>query len=118
MQNRIILTRIINEMEKKRLIKDYEKLSEDIKEQIKLAYPNGYSQFLIRYTNKDKQRISVLPFETEDSYFMIKMTMFEAQTIIEDDDDYDEYGSLRDEVREEYEDNHISIDEIDDIEDI
>ena len=104
-------------MEKKRLIKDYEKLSDEIREQIKLTYPNGFSQNLIRYTNKDKQRISVLPFETEDTCYLVKMTMFEAQTIIEEDDDYDDDGSLRDDIREEYQDIHSNIDDIGDIED-
>ncbi|MDA3906798.1 MAG: hypothetical protein PF484_12050 [Bacteroidales bacterium] len=104
-------------MEKKRVIKDYEKLSEEICEQIKLTYPNGYSQNLIRFTDKNKKRISALPFETEDIYYLVRMTMYEAQTIIEEDDDYDEEGMLRDEPREEYEDKHADIDEIDDIAD-
>ncbi|MCD6091347.1 MAG: hypothetical protein J7J72_07585 [Bacteroidales bacterium] len=104
-------------MEKKRVIKDYEKLTEEIREQIKLAYPSGFSQNLIRFTNKDRKRVSVLPFETEDIYYLVRMTMYEAQTIIEDDDDYDEDGILRDERREEYEDKYSDIDNLDDIAD-
>ncbi len=103
-------------MEKKRVIKDYEKLTEEIREQIKLTYPSGFSQNLIRFTNKDGKRVSALPFETEDIYYLVRMTMFEAQTIIEDDDDYDDEGMLRDEPREEYEDKHSDI--IDDVEDV
>lgn len=104
-------------MEKKRVIKDYEKLSEEIREQIKLAYPSGFSQNLIKFNNKEGKRVSALPFETEDIYYLVRMTMYEAQTIIEDDDDYDDDGMLRDEPREEYEDKHTDIDEVDDIED-
>jgi len=104
-------------MEKKRVIKDYEKLSEDIREQIKLTYPFGYSQNLIRFTNKDGKRVSALPFETDEIYYLVRMTMYEAQTIIEEDDDYDDEGILRDEPKEEFEEKHANIDDIEDIED-
>ncbi len=104
-------------MEKKRVIKDYEKLTEEIREQIKLAYPSGFSQNLIRFTNKDGHRVSALPFETEDIYYLVRMTMYEAQTIIEDDDDYDDDGMLRDEPREEYEDKHTDIGDLEDLAD-
>lgn len=104
-------------MEKKRVIKDYEKLTEEIREQIKLMYPSGFSQNLIKFTNKDGKRVSALPFETEETYYLVRMTIYEAQTIIEDDDDYDDEGMLRDESREEYEDKHADIDAVDEIED-
>lgn len=104
-------------MEKKRVIKDYEKLTEEIREQIKLTYPSGYSQNLIKFTNKDGKRVSALPFETDDTYYLVRMTVHEAEAIIEDDDDYDDDGMLRDESREEYEDKHADIDEVEDIED-
>lgn len=45
------------------------------------------------------------------------MTMYEAQTIIEDDDDYDDDGMLRDEPREEYEDKHTDIGDLEDLAD-
>ena len=100
-------------MEKQRIIKDYDKLSEEIHEQIKLTYPSGYSQNLIRFTNKDKKRISVLPFETEAIYYLVRMTMYEAQTIIEEDDDYDDEGMLKDDLREEYGDKYPDIGDLD-----
>lgn len=100
-------------MEKKRVIKDYEKLSEEIHEQIKLKYPFGFSQNLVAFTNKDGKRVSALPFETEDTYYLIRMTVHEALAIIEDDDDYDDDGMLREESREEYQDKYS--DDMDDI---
>lgn len=104
-------------MEKRRVIKDYEKLPEEIHEQIKLTYPSGFSQNLITFTNKEGKRVSALPFETDDTYYLIRMTVHEAIAIIEDDDDYDDDGMLRDESREEFEDKHSDIDDMDDIED-
>jgi len=102
-------------MDKKRVIKDYEKLSDEIREQIKLTYPYGFSQNLISFTNKEGKRVSALPFETEDTYYLVRMTVHEAMAIIEDDDDYDDDGMLRDESRDEYRDKYN--DEMEDIED-
>ena len=95
---------------KPRVLKDYEKLSDDLKEQIKLLYPDGYSRHLIMYTNKEGKLISALPFETEDYYYLVKMTKVEALRIIEDDDDFDDSGLLKDEVKETYEEKHTDFD--------
>jgi hypothetical protein len=88
---------------KPRVIKDYDKLDPEIQEKIKLEYPTGYSENLIYFNNKDGKRVSALPFETEDKYYLVRMTIFEAEKIIEDDDDYDSTGSLKDSAKEEYE---------------
>lgn len=88
---------------KPRVIKDYEKLDPEIQEKIKLEYPSGYSENLIYFNNKDGKRVSALPFETEDKYYLVRMTIYEAEKIIEDDDDYDSTGSLKDSAKEEYE---------------
>jgi hypothetical protein len=99
---------------KPRVIKDYEKLSPEIKEQIKLMYPNGFSENLITYTDKTGKIISSLPFETPDTYYLVKMTMLQATTIVEDDEDYDEDGILKDEVKEEYKEKYLEIDDTED----
>jgi len=104
--------------EKLRVIKDYEKLDPDIQEQIKLVYPNGFSQFLISFTNKEGKLVSALPFETDDKYYLVRMTLKEAKQIIDEDEDYDDEGNLKDETREEYEDKYSDLDYIaDNIED-
>jgi len=88
---------------KPEVIKDYDKLDPEIQEKIKLEYPNGYSENLIYFNNKDGKRVSALPFETDDKYYLVRMTVFEAEKIIEEDDDYDSTGALKDSVKEEYE---------------
>lgn len=88
---------------KPRVIKDYEKLDPEIQEKIKLEYPSGYSENLIYFNNKEGKRVSALPFETDDKYYLVRMTIYEAEKIIEDDDDYDSTGSLKDSAKEEYE---------------
>ncbi|MCA1756490.1 MAG: hypothetical protein LC649_03420 [Bacteroidales bacterium] len=104
--------------EKIRVIKDYEKLDDQIQEQIKLVYPNGFSQYLISFTNKEGKLVSALPFETDDKYYLVRMTLKEAKQIIDEDEDYDDKGNLKDESREEYEDKYSDLDYIaDNIED-
>jgi len=88
---------------KPRVIKDYDKLDPEIQEKIKLEYPSGYSENLIYFNNKEGKRVSALPFETEDKYYLVRMTVYEAEKIIEEDDDYDSTGSLKDSAKEEYE---------------
>ena len=92
-------------MSKPRIVKDYDKVDESVIQQIKLKYPEGFEQHLIKFQNKEGNTVSALPFETETVYYLIRMTILEAQEIIEDDDDYDDDGFLREDVRESYEDN-------------
>lgn len=80
---------------KKRIVKDYENLPEDILHRIKMQYPHGFAQHLISYLNKDGKKVSALPFETEDVYYLVRMTIQEARQIIADDEDYDADGNLR-----------------------
>ena len=89
---------------KPRVIKDFDKLDIAIQEQIKLEYPYGFEDSLISFTNREGKKVSALPFETEEKYYLVRMTTAEAQQIIEEDDDYDDDGNLTDEAKEEYED--------------
>ncbi|GAB4244937.1 MAG: hypothetical protein Tsb0034_23310 [Ekhidna sp.] len=91
---------------KPRVLKAFEALDQEIQEQIKLAYPEGFADHLIRFVNKEGEYQSGLPFETEDKYYLVKMTKVEARELIEEDDDYDDDGNLKDDVREEYEDRY------------
>lgn len=98
---------------KPRVIKDFEKLDTDIQEQIKLEYPEGFEDNLIHFTNKEGKRVSALPFETEEKYYLVRMTIEEAQQIIEDDDDYDDDGNLKDDIKMEYAEKHGDDEEMD-----
>jgi len=93
-------------MSKPRVIKDYDKLSEEIVEQIKLVYPKGFAQHLVGFTNKNGERRMGLPFETEDRYLLIRMSKIEAKNIVEDDEDFDVEGNLKESVKIEYEDKY------------
>ncbi|MBP7238646.1 MAG: hypothetical protein KBA14_00335 [Saprospiraceae bacterium] len=95
---------------KPRIVKDYEKLDPEIQEQIKLMYPYGFAKHLIQYKNAEGKFVSALPFETEDRYYLVRMTLIEAKQIIEDDDDYDASGELKESVKEEYEEKYGDMD--------
>ena len=58
---------------KPRVIKDYNKLDKALQEQIKLVYADGFADNLIHFFNKDGIKITALPFETEDKYYMLRM---------------------------------------------
>ncbi|MEL7123137.1 MAG: hypothetical protein AAFO07_27050 [Bacteroidota bacterium] len=109
-----LFKKLYNLMESKsklRVTQSYEKLKEEVKEQIKLAYPNGYSQHLIKFFNREGKQVSGLRFETDEKIYLIRMTMEEARDIVSQDEDYDEDGNLKDEIKDEYEDKYLLSDE-------
>jgi hypothetical protein len=95
---------------KPRVIKDFEKLEIDLQEQIKLAYPDGFFDNLIHFYNKEGKKVSALPFETDEKYYLLRMTVEEAKQIIEDDDDFGSDGTLKDSVKDDYEDKYGDLD--------
>jgi hypothetical protein len=101
-------------MSKPKVIKDYDKLPEEIQEQIKMTYPYGFDKKLIMFKNAKNKLISALPFEAEDYYYLIKMTKAEAQNIITEDDDYGEDGMLKEDVMTDLQEKHPDVDLEDD----
>lgn len=99
---------------KPRVIKDYDKLDERIQEQIKLVYPHGFSKNLIKFTNKEGIKVSALPFETDEKYYLIRMTVTKAKEIILKDDDYNVLGHLKDNAKDTYSDKYSDLDYLDD----
>jgi DNA-directed RNA polymerase subunit delta len=88
-------------MAKPRIAKDYDKLSDELKNRIKLEHPHGFEKSLISFTDPKGVKVSALPFDTDDAYYLIKMTTLEAKRIIEEDEDYDSSGNLREDFAEE-----------------
>jgi len=97
----------MNTPNKPRVVTVFEKLDDSIQHQIKLEYPEGFSQHLISFMNKDGEKVSALRFETEEKIYLIKMSIIMAEQLIEDDEDYDDDGNLTDDAREEYEDEEL-----------
>lgn len=103
---------------KKRVIKDYDALPEEIVRLVKMSYPTGYAAFLVQYTDKEGKKVSALPFEAEDTYYLIRMTVQEAKRLVKEDVDYDDDGVLREdfadiEVESEFDGQGEEDDEVD-----
>lgn len=103
---------------KPRVFKEYQKLDKEVKEQIKLFFPNGFQKKLITFKLPNGKLMSALPFETEDKHYMVKMTEQEAIKIIKGDSDYDDFGKLKKAVKERYEEKYDDSDDDDDDEDL
>ncbi len=88
---------------KPRIIKDFEKLSEELVALIKLEYPYGFEKKLIQFKNKEGKFVSALPYETEDHQYLVRMTRVEARQIIDEDNDFDNDGNLTDEAKDNLE---------------
>lgn len=95
---------------KPRVVKSYDSLEPELQEQIKLAYPNGFAQHLVSYTNAAGEKVSALIFETDDRHYLVKMTRAQALQIIAADKDYNADGTLKAGVKEEYEDKYGDLD--------
>lgn len=93
-------------MSKPKVIKDYDKLPEKVLEQLKIVYPYGFSQHLVSYVDRQGEKKLALPFETDDYYYLIRMSVVMAESIIEDDDDYDMNGVLKASIKKQYISNH------------
>ena len=93
-------------MSKPKIVKDYERLDIAIQEQIKLSYPYGFDKHLVTFKNIQGKFVSALPFETDDRYYLVRMSRLQAQEIIREDDDYDDDGVLKKEVKLEFEEKY------------
>jgi hypothetical protein len=96
--------------QKPRVFTSYDKLSNDIKNLLKLQYPEGFSHELINFYDKDGINVSALIFETDEKILLIKMSQTAAEKIIYDDDDYDDDGVLKDDVKESLEEEYLDPD--------
>jgi DNA-directed RNA polymerase subunit delta len=71
---------------KKRIIKKYEQLPEDLLQLLKEKYPDGFEDNLITFENIKGEIEIALPLETEEVDYLIKMP---KNNMPEDDEEYD-----------------------------
>jgi hypothetical protein len=55
--------------------------------------------------------VNALPFETEEKYYMVRMSVRNAMQIILDDDDYDDDGYLREDKKDQFEEKHGEVED-------
>lgn len=85
-------------MNKPKVIKDFVKLPDDMQEEILEKYPEGYSQHLILFTDKDGKYASALPYETEDRFYLLRMPKVNVRTKSDDEDDDDDDNDYGDDL--------------------
>jgi len=99
------------ETNKPKVIQNYEKLSKELQEQIKLYYLEGFSEHLIEFTNPKGELVSALPFETEDKFYMVRMSVPRALELVDQDSDFDDDGVLLSSRREQYEEKYSEVED-------
>jgi lipase chaperone LimK len=95
-------------MGKPKVIKDFDKLDASIQEQIMQFYPDGFDKHLVKFTNADGKNVSALPFETDDRYYLVRMTANEARQIFADEEDFDSTDLLKAEIKDEFKEEYDS----------
>jgi hypothetical protein len=83
---------------KPRVVKDFDKLPKDIQTQIKAEFPNGFSHKLIAYTTPKGEKVMALPFETDEWYYLVRVTVMDSRNIVKDDDDDFDDKPLREDL--------------------
>lgn len=71
---------------KKRIVKAYDTLSPELVKLMHAAYPDGFEGAMISFFDRDGKRVSAIPFETDDIYYLIKMVEKKSKPAKGDDD--------------------------------
>ena len=74
-------------MENRKLsvIKDYDKLEDELKKKVRLFYPSGFSGNLIEYTDKRRKKVNAIRFETRDKIYMLRLSSRMVNQMKEDE---------------------------------
>jgi hypothetical protein len=81
-------------MVKKRIIKDYNQMPSELLVQLKDRYPLGFNDHLLRFTNAKGEQVSALPFETDETYYLVKVNKGLGYHILDEDDQIEDYDEL------------------------
>ncbi|MDR2836398.1 MAG: hypothetical protein LBV69_09485 [Bacteroidales bacterium] len=112
---------------KLKVIKDYEKLSEELLDLLRLEYPNGFSNSVFQYIDpKTNKLIRAVELETEEKLYLIRLPLgstfttfdadlddFEIDVDIDPDlnfieDKFNEAGSIAEiDIQDEIEDDDV-----------
>ena len=92
--NSVITPVILLKVDKKRIIKKFEQLPDEILALVKRKYPDGYEDSLITFQSPNGELEIGLPLETNDAYYLIKMPKNNLSE--EEEDEYDNSESAND----------------------
>ena len=95
-------------MIKKRVIKDYEKLTQELKSLLNETYPGDIAEFIKPFTDVHGKLFYAVPLETEDDYFLIRLPSKMINVKEEDEEDNEKKSREEEDVFEE-----LTLDELD-----
>ncbi len=75
---------------KKRLVVSFNNMALELQEEVKAAYPNGYTDFMMRIDKPNGDFFFAVPFETEEISYLVKIDV-KIDDASTDDDDKDYY---------------------------
>ncbi|MBI1317223.1 hypothetical protein GC167_10280 [bacterium] len=62
-------------MEKRRVIVDYRNITQELLELLTTTYPYGYDDAVVRFKNAKGELVSSVPLETDDTRYLVKVSM-------------------------------------------
>ncbi len=96
-------------MDKRRIIKSFDKMDPELQQQFEDLYPTGYNDFkekVFRLTNAKNENFFVAPMETEDAIYLVKVEMEQPKDEEEEEDNFDDKEDNVKQNEESYEDDH------------
>jgi hypothetical protein len=98
-------------MSKKRAIVSYDKLSEDMKDKLEDAFPEGFGGGMTQIKTPTGETLDALLWETEDIIYLIKLNKVNKKPVVIPDDDEEEEEDIED-LEED-----VKVEEADDVAD-
>ena len=88
---------MITTLTKKRVIRDFDKLDKSFRKKVLKSFPNGVTE-AITYLSVQGKTVAAIPFETEDTYYLFRLSTL---------------GSVTRSRRPDYKDDYLPADEVD-----
>ncbi|MFY0652528.1 MAG: hypothetical protein JXQ96_10865 [Cyclobacteriaceae bacterium] len=80
-------------VDKPKVIKDYDKLDQSVLNKLTEVYPWGFSGYLMTYTNNEGKEVKALPLETESYSYLIRVNSNKNDSTMSLEDEQDEDNS-------------------------
>ena len=83
------------ENSKRRLITSFHNLTSKQQAEVRALYPLGFGEVMMRYDKPDGTFFYTVPYETEDTYYMVKIDVKVDDVQDDDNDGYYEDDDLK-----------------------
>ena len=105
-------------MSKKRAIVSYDKLSEDMKDRLEDAFPDGFGGGMTQIKTPTGETLDALLWETDEIIYLIKLNKVNKKPVVipqvEDEEEEDDIDEIEEEEVKEEEAEEVADDEEDD----